>query len=442
MDSMTEMFYDESNGIVHDLRQSLQEDTFQKEVLQGGRADAQCDQTMVQEIFRGVHTLKADSTMMLYENVAEVSKELEGLLYCFRGEGKVIGDKERFQKLVYRYLDFVEEETDKLSEGKMLDGKDENLLEEIQKYIAEQKAQMEEHEIASYHTALSGKTRQVYYISSAPQENTSQQEKEKTEETMVVQPANKSLESGENRKTYMISQEEREKICRSVFHLQRVVDKVEGTFTQDQGKITKEQLENLQSVLGKLMEVKSHLVNTDFVPVAKKMEILVDEMSAKLGKPTKLLVKGEDTIVDPQKREKISVALIHIIRNAMDHGIEDMDTRDRYGKSPMALIRLKFKTEDGHLKVSVKDDGAGMDKEKIIKKAEKLGVLTKPASEYTEKEIWNLVLVNGLTTTEEANEYSGRGVGMDAIYYNVKQLGGKLKISSVPGEGTTITMKF
>ena len=206
--------------------------------------------------------------------------------------------------------------------------------------------------------------------------------------------------------------------------------------------MTREDLDRLEDILQKLDEVKKKLSSTNCVPVAKKMEIVVDEMSASLDKPVHLSVKGEKTLVDPEKREKISSALIHIIRNAVDHGIEDMETRERLGKSPMGLIKLRFSVENGVLKITVKDDGSGIDTQKVLETADKQHLLTKPKEEYKEKEIWDLLLYSGLTTSEKVGEYSGRGVGMDVINQNVKELGGKLKISSKFGLGTTVTMKF
>lgn len=107
MDSMTEMFYDECSGILRDIRKGLQM----------GHEDGWDNQEAVQEIFRGVHTLKADSAMMLYEALAELSSVLESLLYCFRGEGKRVTDAERFERVINAYLEFFEQETDKLANG-------------------------------------------------------------------------------------------------------------------------------------------------------------------------------------------------------------------------------------------------------------------------------------------------------------------------------------
>ncbi len=443
MDSMTEMFYDECSGILREIRKGLQM----------GHEDGWNNQEAVQEIFRGVHTLKADSAMMLYEALAELSSVLESLLYCFRGEGKKVTDVERFEKIINAYLDFFEQETDKLANGSMPNDPVNELEAEIKDFVAAVTEKMAEDEKEEYHKAISKPRRQVFYIASASDEEMPalKQESQKSNSTDTMQAAEvvakKLAEENpadtKNRKKYMLSSENRELICRSARDLTRLIDNIEYSFgNDDKGSISKEQFERLKRMMADLAEVKKELVNTDFVPVARKMEIVVDEMSEKLQKPVKLVVKGENTLVDSEKREAISGALIHIIRNAVDHGIEDMEERERMGKSPMGLIKLRFSTENGHLKIAVKDDGAGIDTKKVLESAEKKKLLKKAPELYSEKEIYNLLLISGMTTRDEANEYSGRGVGMDVINHNVKTLGGKLKISSKKGLGTTVTMKF
>ncbi|MCD7826169.1 MAG: ATP-binding protein [Clostridiaceae bacterium] len=438
MDSMTEMFYDESNLIFQEMRRCLLMD----------QGESGYGQDVVMGLFRNVHTLKADSMMMLYENLATISKELEGLLYCFRGEGKTVREKERFKKVICDYLQFFETETDKLTQGKTPSGSDPALEIEIRQYREEMEASMdasaEEEQSLAVREAMEKPRRQVYYISSAPEESALPEQDEDGQDDAVSDDiAMQEEQTKRFRRKYMISERERGKILQSVSNLMRVNSTLEYALgDSEQGGFSKEQLNKLREIEADLLDVKRALVNTDFVPVAKKMEIVVDEMSQKVGKTVKLLIKGEDTLVDPQMREKISSALIHIIRNAVDHGIEDEDTRERYGKPPVGLIRLKFSTEDGRLKVSVQDDGKGIDTKKVLEKAEKQGLLTKKAEEYTEEEIIDLILLNGLSTAPEGGEYSGRGVGMDVINHNVKELGGVLKITSKQGSGTKIMMKF
>lgn len=440
MDSMTEMFYDESSGILCDMRKSLMK-----------KPEEGYGQEVVEDLFRGVHTLKADSAMMLYEQMAALSSTLESLLYCFRGGEKRIEDTKRFSDIIGEYLDFFESETDKLPQGKIPDGDAQELEQKIKEYTTEMTDQMPEDEKAEYHQKISKSRRQVFYIASATDSNDSSKSKESDKKKGAADDSGSQKESSaaldfkkkRKKKKFIISSDARDKICQASRDLLRLTDTLEYSHTED-GRIvvSERQLRKLRRIQGELEEAKKELVNTDFVPVARKMEIVVDEMSDELGKPAKLLVKGEETLVDSEKREKISGALIHIIRNAVDHGIEDMETRERLGKSPMGLIKLKFGTENGNLEVSVKDDGAGIDTKEILKAAQKNGGLEKPAEEYTEKEIYKLMLRSGVTTTKKANAYSGRGVGMDVINHNVEELGGKLKISSKKGIGTTITMKF
>lgn len=379
--------------------------------------------------------------MMLFENMAQISKELESLLYCFRGDGKKVKDTERFDDVVCGYLDFFEQEIDKIVDGYTPDGVETELEKKIKDYTLEMTSQMEELEREKYHSEISKPKRQIFYIAGASEGNIAPNTLDSAKNADKKEVSSKS--HTRNKKKYMISEEERNSICQSARSLLRVIDSMEYSLGDgESGIFTREQFLKLRAAQQELEIVKKGLASTDFVPVAKKMEIVVDEMSEKLGKPVKLLVKGEYTPVDLDKREKISSALIHVIRNAVDHGIEEQEVRERYGKSPMGLVKLKFSTEDGRLKISVSDDGAGIDTKKILAKAEQQGVLAKSPEEYSEDEIIDLILVSGVSSAEEANEYSGRGVGMDVISHNVKSLGGKLKISSEPGLGTKIVMKF
>ncbi len=490
MDPMTELFYDESNTILQELRKGM--------VTCKGMSSY--GQDIVQSVFRGVHTLKASSTMMMFENLSELSKSLEQMLFCFRGEGKEIADTQRFDDILVSYVDFFERETDQLTLGKTPEERADDLAEKIKSYTEELTGSMEEEEMEAYRQRYSAQPkRQIYYIAGDTEsesngaEAASEPEKEEKSIRTPVQPEGedgagaareengdashmpKDIPNFENGPTgsagdekdlhamkeqgdsmaafgkgsdnspkrYVISENKREMLFRGIRNLQRMVNSLEYSVTEEGiGQFTLDQLEKLREIERDLVQVKKYLTKADFVPVAKKMEIVVEEMSMKLGKRVRLLVKGEHTPIDFEMREKISNALIHIIRNAVDHGIEDMDERERMGKAPVGLIKLKFAIENGSLRISVKDDGRGIDTQAILQKAEEQGMLEKPASEYTREEAYDLMLKSGVTTTEIPNDYSGRGVGMDVIAYTVEELGGKLKIISQFDEGTTIMMKF
>ena len=134
--------------------------------------------------------------------------------------------------------------------------------------------------------------------------------------------------------------------------------------------------------------------------------------------------------------------MTHMIRNSMVHGIEDMEERERLGKAPVGLIKVRFSMEDSHLKITVKDDGRGLNTDKILSKALENKMLDRPIEEHTKEEVDNLIFQSGLSTTDAVNDYSGRGVGMDVVAHNISELGGKIKIRSVEEEGTTITIKI
>lgn len=147
-------------------------------------------------------------------------------------------------------------------------------------------------------------------------------------------------------------------------------------------------------------------------------------------------------MIEKAKRDKISTALIHMIRNSVDHGIESLETRERLGKSPMGLVKLEFVQKDDRLRIIVEDDGAGINSEKVLDAARKAGVIKEEKEEYSREDIMNLLLVNGVSTTNVPNDYSGRGVGMDVINHNIKELGGTLKITSEEGFGTKIEIEI
>jgi two-component system chemotaxis sensor kinase CheA len=134
---------------------------------------------------------------------------------------------------------------------------------------------------------------------------------------------------------------------------------------------------------------------------------------------------------------------MHIVRNSMDHGIEeDVNERTALGKDPQGEIILEAKHTGSDIIITITDDGAGVDTKKVLEKASRNGILTKPESEYTKKEILALLLVPGFSTNEVVTEYSGRGVGMDVVKQNIEKVGGVVTITSEVGQGTCVTLKI
>ena len=199
----------------------------------------------------------------------------------------------------------------------------------------------------------------------------------------------------------------------------------------------------LRKLTNDLQDIAMSLRMVPISGVFQKMNRIVRDMKQSLGKDVRLTIVGEDTEVDKTIVDNIQDPIMHIVRNSMDHGIEETaQERIDAGKDPQGEIVLSASHTSSEVVISVKDDGYGMDPQKILEKAQAKNMLTKPASEYSQKEILGLIMLPGFSTNTAVTEYSGRGVGMDVVKKNVESLGGIVSVSSTYGEGTTISMKI
>jgi two-component system chemotaxis sensor kinase CheA len=170
---------------------------------------------------------------------------------------------------------------------------------------------------------------------------------------------------------------------------------------------------------------------------------LVRDLSAQLGKDIGLTLDGGETELDRSLLEEVGDPLAHLIRNALDHGIESGPDRIASGKPEQATIRVSARQSDGRVIVEVADDGRGMDPAAIVKAALERGLIdSAAASALTEAEALRLIFLPGFSTAREVTSVSGRGVGMDVVLTNVERLGGQVSISSTLGAGTTIAMSL
>ena len=174
----------------------------------------------------------------------------------------------------------------------------------------------------------------------------------------------------------------------------------------------------------------------------KKMNRIVRDMTKKLGKKAKLVLIGEDTEVDKNVTEHIGDPLMHIIRNSLDHGIELPEVRRDAGKDELGTIALSAQNAGGEVIIRIEDDGAGMNRGKILKKAREKGLLTKAEAEYTDQEVYSFIFAPGFSTKEQVTEFSGRGVGMDVVVSNLKALGGTITVDSTPGRGSVTIIRI
>jgi two-component system chemotaxis sensor kinase CheA len=174
-------------------------------------------------------------------------------------------------------------------------------------------------------------------------------------------------------------------------------------------------------------------------PLFQRMARIVREASSATGKSCKLVTEGENTEVDKTVIERLSDPLTHILRNAVDHGIEKPEDRESAGKGKVGEIRLSASHRSGSVCIEIKDDGAGVNRPRVKQIAIDKGLIPENA-ELTDSEIDNLLFLPGFSTAKEVSNLSGRGVGMDVVKNAVTGLGGRINISSSPGKGSTFTI--
>ncbi len=171
----------------------------------------------------------------------------------------------------------------------------------------------------------------------------------------------------------------------------------------------------------------------------QKMHRVVRDLSGKLGKQVELITAGEDTELDRTIVEELGDPLVHMVRNAVDHGVEMPAARRKQGKPDRGTVRLKAFHQGGNIVIEIRDDGNGLDRAAILNKARERG-LVKDDEELPDSEIFNLVFAPGFSTAPRVTEVSGRGVGMDVVRRNIEKLRGKIEIQSRRGEGSTFSI--
>jgi two-component system chemotaxis sensor kinase CheA len=202
--------------------------------------------------------------------------------------------------------------------------------------------------------------------------------------------------------------------------------------------------EATSTLSGLVEEVRDAALELRMVKIGatfNRFQRVVHDVARELGKDIGLAVDGEDAELDKTVVEKIGDPLMHLVRNAMDHGIEPADVRIAAGKPARGMIKLNAFHESGSIVIQVSDDGGGLRKEKILAKAIERG-LVDADRKLTDAEIYNLIFEAGFSTAEKITNLSGRGVGMDVVKRNITALRGSVDVGSSEGQGTTVTVRL
>jgi two-component system chemotaxis sensor kinase CheA len=203
-------------------------------------------------------------------------------------------------------------------------------------------------------------------------------------------------------------------------------------------------LERMAQLERNTREIQERVMGIRMLPIGtafNRFPRLVRDLSAKAGKKIQLVLSGEETELDKTVIESINDPLTHLVRNSADHGLESPEERLDNNKPEVGTVRLNAYHEGGSICITVEDDGRGLNREKIIAKAVKQGLIAEH-DKLSDDQIWALIFKPGFSTADKVTDISGRGVGMDVVKRNIESLGGTVSIKTTTGQGTTFTLKL
>ncbi|MBF2373503.1 chemotaxis protein CheA [Listeria seeligeri] len=270
--------------------------------------------------------------------------------------------------------------------------------------------------------------------------------KEEVEETQIVEPIKKTAKQTTKRlenKTIRVQLEKIEKLMNvfeeSVIERARIDEIAEKTNN-------KELMEHLGRFSSISKEIQNGLLNMRMVPVDSvfnRFPKMVRTLAKELGKKIDLVIEGADTEVDKIVIDEIGDPLVHLIRNSVDHGAETVEVRRKNGKNETATINLKAYHSGNNVVIEIADDGAGINKRKVLEKAIAKNVVTRAEStKMTDTEIFDLLFDSGFSTADQVSDLSGRGVGLDVVRNTILKIGGKISVESSENAGSTFRIEI
>jgi two-component system chemotaxis sensor kinase CheA len=403
----------------------------------------------VDDAFRCVHTIKGNAGFLGYDAFENICMEMESILDSVRS-----GDRQVEPKVVttlLKILDSMHDALNSLGQDSEAAGRDNDAGETVEqdsqyKPIGEILIEMGETTSEDVEEALDSQERRVGEILVAEGKVSG-----KALEDALEKQGRAAAKEQAGQPGYRA---ERKDIRVDMAKLDKLFNLMGELITAEAMVIHSPELENLElesfsrsaNYLSKITrEMQEITMTVRMIPLEglfNKMRRLVRDLARKFGKRINLLVSGQETEMDRNVIEEISDPLVHILRNAIDHGIEDEEIRRNAGKEQSGTVSLDAKYEGNEIWISVKDDGAGLNRERILDKAEERGILTAERESMTDAEVWQLVLAPGFSTAEQVTEVSGRGVGMDVVKRNIEKLRGKIDINVSPAEGTEVILRI
>ncbi len=393
------------------------------------------DPDLIQEIFRATHTMKGSSAMLGYPRMSELAHSMESLLDSVRS-GRISVSPEIIDSLLYG-LDVLKALRESLvspEKGLADIGPAVARLESAAEMAASARAGGGEPAAAlpaarppdgggPARTAVPVAEREPQVLSNAAPDRWAQHA------TQSVRVDVRTLDSLMNMVEELVIDRSR------ISQINRVL---ESKYAGDE--LVRDLSQTSSHVIKVINELQQDIMQVRMVPIGtlfNSFPRLVRDLAQRQGKKIEFTMEGLDTELDRSIIEQIRDPLIHLLRNAVDHGVEDPERRVTAGKPPIALVRLLAFQEGGHIVISMEDDGQGIDVNAVKKKAVQKGIISpEEANRISMSDAINLVFKPGFSTKEVATDVSGRGVGLDVVKTNIEKLSGSVVTESRPGEGT------
>ncbi len=405
-----------------------------KELLESARKDimtlknSQSDSDALSNLLRSLHTIKGNSRMLGFPTIEKLSHAVEDIYKSVK-DGK-IKNTERLVKLVYAVADKIEECVASIIKK----GTDEKNIEAYLLYC-DKIAAGELIDIDSFITE----------IKREKGENLEEDDEDEFNEPVSeIQSIRIKLSRVNDIITAFDTMITRE------FHLKHQLDELqkfeESTGNHELAKIRKQFESDIYALETSIFSVQEQVFDLRMLPISivlKPLENTIALESMNLGKDVKCEIPSTDIAIDKVILEELGDILMHLVRNALDHGIESPEERKKAGKDKQGTITISCVREAKHIELKISDDGRGLDYEKIREKATKVyPERTEEIKNMSDRELSQFLFQSGFSTKDKVTELSGRGVGLDVVWATVEKIKGRIKIESTSGKGTSFILHF
>ncbi len=434
------------------------------------------DKDLLNEIFRSFHTIKGTSGFLGLVKLQALTHKLEDILNKLRKGEITINDD--LMNGILKGFDSITELIDVVESNKNEDYNSEEVTQELQTLLekvinGEGKKEEKPKTSKKKKSAKTGKTTEPEVKEEQPEVDNKNQnesgiqndEKPKEEKTadkkeepkIVNKEVRKIDEPAKKSSAKIVEQTIRVDVERLDDLLNLISELVlgrnrllqindEATHLYEGTKLAHDLADTARQIDLMTTELQLAIMKTRMIKIGKvfnRFPRLIRDLSKETGKEVQLVIKGEETELDKTLIEEINDPLVHLIRNSVDHGIENPDDREKNGKPRKGTVILSAEHEGNDIIISIEDDGGGIDPGKILNKAIQKGIISKEKSkDLTKQEIFNLLFAPGFSTAEKVTNISGRGVGMDVVKTNVTKLHGIINIDSELGKGTKVVIKL